>query len=150
MKMFGRCVAASTVAGSVDLAFAFGYYGWQFGVGPQRILQSVASGWLGAAAREGGWASAALGFVSHYGILVVAAWWYLLASNRSTWIRANPLPAGLLYGACIFFFMNLVVVPLSAAPPRDFQLMKELIPLAAHVFLIGPAISFTLKRTAQH
>lgn len=150
MKMFGRCVAASLVAGSVDLAFAFVYYGWKFGVGPQRILQSVASGWLGAASKDGGWTSAAIGFVSHYGILVVAAWWYLLASDRSTWIRANPWLAGIAYGACIFFVMNLVVVPLSAAPPRDFQLANELVPLAAHVFLIGPAIAWTLKRTAQH
>lgn len=101
MKMFGRCVAASLVAGSVDLAFAFVYYGWKFGVGPQRILQSVASGWLGAASKDGGWTSAAIGFVSHYGILVVAAWWYLLASDRSTWIRANPWLAGIAYGACV-------------------------------------------------
>jgi hypothetical protein len=148
MNMLNRSVAAALVSGTVDLAFAFAYYGWQFGVGPQRILQSIASGWQGAAARDGGWASAALGAVSHYAILVVAAWWYLIALNRSGWMRAHPWLGGFAYGACIFFVMNLVVVPLSAAPPRNFVLLDELVPLAAHVLLIGPAISWTLRRTA--
>jgi len=148
MNALGRCLAASFVSGTADLIFAFTYYGWKFGVGPQRILQSVASGWQGAAARDGGWMSAALGAISHYAILVVAAWWYLIALNRSKWLRANPWLGGFAYGACVFFVMNLVVVPLSAAPPRNFVLMNELIPLAAHVLLVGPAISWALKKTA--
>jgi len=148
MKMFGRSAAAGFASGSVDLLFAFSYYGWKFGIGPQRILQSVASGWQGAAARDGGWPSAALGAVSHYGILIVASWWYLLALNRSTWLRANPWLGGMAYGAVIWVVMNYIVVPLSAAPPRTVVILNELVPICAHVFLVGPAIAWTLRKTA--
>lgn len=52
-------------AGVLDLLGAFVTSYWR-GVTLLRVLHSVASGWLGAAAFTGGYKAAALGFVSHF------------------------------------------------------------------------------------
>src|SRR3954471_17723499 len=64
-----------------DITFAFVMSGLR-GVGPVRVLQSVASGLLGEAAKEGGLATAALGAVLHFLIAFVWATVYWVASRR--------------------------------------------------------------------
>ena len=54
----------------------------QAGISPTRVLQSVASGWLGKQAFNDGMPAAVLGLLSHYGILFVAAALYLAAGRR--------------------------------------------------------------------
>jgi hypothetical protein len=49
------------VAGTLDISYATGFSYWRSGTPPARILQSVASGLLGADAYQGGASTAALG-----------------------------------------------------------------------------------------
>ncbi len=80
-------VGAAAVAGTLDLASIFALLAPR-GIGPERILQSVASGWLGkAGAAAGGAEAAAIGFASHYGIMLVFAAFYLLVSPRWPFAR---------------------------------------------------------------
>src|SRR5215210_4129557 len=69
------------LAGLGDITFAFVVSGLR-GVGPVRVLQSVAGGLLGDAAKTGGTGSAALGAVLHFLIAFIWAAVYWLASRR--------------------------------------------------------------------
>ena len=104
------------LAGAGDITFAFVVNGLR-GVGPVRVLQSVAGGLLGAAAREGGLAAAALGAALHFLIAFAAAAVYWVAGRRLGVLVRRPVVCGLLYGVAVYLVMNFVVVPLSAVPP---------------------------------
>ena len=140
---------AGVIAGSLDLAFAFSFHGLVSGVSPLRILQTIATGWLGMDAFKGGAAAAALGLVSHYGILIGAAALYFVALSRLRWMRGNAVLCGALFGVCIYAFMHVVVLPLSNAPPFRPSLLGTSADFAMHVLVLGPAIALTLRRFAR-
>ncbi|GAB3386755.1 hypothetical protein [Lysobacter fragariae] len=102
--------------GTFDLIFACSFWGALFDVPPIRILQSIAAGVQGDAARQGGIPSAVLGAACHYFIATVMVATYYLASGRWTALVAQPLRHGLAYGAWLYVAMTWIVVPLSNAP----------------------------------
>ena len=129
------------LAGLGDITFAFVVSGLR-GVGPVRVLQSVAGGLLGRAAAEGGLATAALGAVLHFLIAFAWATVYWLASRKLRVLVRHPVVCGLLYGAAVYFFMYFVVLPLSAVyfkPSRE--LSSILLNSAGHMLLVGLPIA---------
>jgi MOSC domain-containing protein YiiM len=46
----------------------------------------------------------------------------VLASRRLQLLKIHAVPAGLLYGAAVYFFMNYLVLPMSAVAADKFQL----------------------------
>jgi uncharacterized membrane protein YagU involved in acid resistance len=52
-------------------------------------------------------------------ITFVATAVYYLASRKLTFLIRRAVLWGVLYGIAIYFFMNFIVVPLSAAPKFD-------------------------------
>jgi uncharacterized membrane protein YagU involved in acid resistance len=106
--------AGGAVIGTLDLAFAILFW-LRHDVAPVRILQSIARGWLGDAAFEGGAAAAWLGAVSHYCIATMFVVAYYLAARRMPKLLAHPVRNGLGYGVLLYLAMNFVVLPLSAA-----------------------------------
>ena len=136
-------------AATCDIVYAF-VMSASAGVSPTRVLQSVASGWLGNAAFEGGQAGAALGLVSHYGILFAAAALYLVASRRFAVLRDQAVICGLLFGVGIYLFMNFVVVPLSAVPFEfKYTPAKLTRDLLVHTCLVGLPIALAIRRFAR-
>ncbi len=100
------------IAGSVDILIA-AWIGW---LNPIIILHAIASGALGRASFFDGAASAVLGVVLQWAMSLIIAAIYVIASRRvSLLIRYWPV-CGIAYGTIIFFVMNYLVVPLSAAP----------------------------------
>ena len=135
-----RTVLLAGCAGaSVDLIFAFFFFGATLGITPMRIMQSVASGLYGRASFDGGLTTALVGFVAHYFILIVAAWWYWLASRRWPRLNLNWVPSGAAFGLAIYVVMTYVVVPLSAAPRGKPTLIN-----VVGQFLIHPVIGMTI------
>jgi uncharacterized membrane protein YagU involved in acid resistance len=135
------------VAGVCDITYAIGISYLRRGVPPLRVLQSVASGWLGEEAFQGGVPAGMLGLATHFGIALTAAAIYVLASRRLPFLVRSPLAAGAAYGALIFAFMNLVVIPLSRTPPRTtFSWFVITTGLLVHMFLIGVPIAFAARR----
>lgn len=136
----GRAIGwGGLLAGVGDITFAFVV--WR-SVGPVRVLQSVASGLLGPAAREGGLATAALGAVLHFTIAFIWATVFWLASRRLKVLVRHPVVCGLLYGAVVYAFMYFVVLPLSAIRanfPRDAS--SILLNSAGHMLLVGLPIA---------
>ena len=134
------------LAGAGDITFAFVVNGLR-GVGPERVLQSVASGLLGEAAKEGGLAAAALGAALHFLIAFIWATVYWLLSRRLKVLVRRPVVCGLLYGFAVYAFMYLVVVPLSAAYFKPtFTPYTVSLNGAGHMLLVGLPIALAARR----
>ena len=111
-----------------------------------RTLQSVASGLLGRAALQGGWGAAALGLFLHFTIAMGAATVYYCVSRKLNVLAERPWMSGVLFGALVYLFMNLVVVPLSAAP---FRIPLQITGLSVHMFLVGLPIALSVGHFAR-
>jgi hypothetical protein len=138
------------LAGVGDILFAFIFYWLRNGISPVRILQSIASGLLGAQAREGGLASAALGAVLHFVIAFTAAAIYYAASRKLGFLVRQAVLCGLLYGVVVYLVMNFVVLPLSAFPGKGVPPLAVMIPgLLAHMLVVGLPIALAVRRYSR-
>jgi hypothetical protein len=100
--------------GTLDILDAFVFFGIR-GVGPQRILHSIAAGLLGRdAAIAGGLPTALLGLLLHFIIATGVVATYYLVSGKLRILVRYPIICGLVYGLVVFYVMQLVVLPLSA------------------------------------
>ena len=132
-------------AGFFDIIFA----STLSGVTPDRVFKYIAAGWVGLPAmRAGGTDMVALGAASHFSLALIFAAFYVFVSRALPVLRRQWLVFGLLYGASLHVFMNLVVVPLSALhrDPRAMPLGSYLINLAGQALLFGLPISFFAQR----
>jgi hypothetical protein len=85
------------------------------GASPVRIFQGIAAGLLGRqAAIEGGVATAMLGVALHFVVALGIVSTYYAASRKIRVLTTHPLLCGAIYGVVVYFFMNQVVIPLSA------------------------------------
>lgn len=136
---------AGAVAGFLDI-IAASIQAWLAGRTPMRMLQGIASGWLGKSTTSYGWWSAALGLVSHFTIATIWAAIFFLASRRLRFLIRQPWVWGALYGVFVYFAMQEIVIPLSAIHrhlPRDPQnLIKGLL---IHVICIGWPIALVIR-----
>jgi len=133
--------------GVLDIGQAFIVFGLLRGAAPVRVLQSVASGLLGAKAFQGGAGSAALGLTLHFLIAFTAAAIYYAASRNIGFMNQRAVLSGLLYGEMVFLFMNFVVVPLSAihrVPP--FTMAQLITGPIGHTFLVGLPIALAVRK----
>lgn len=144
-------LAGGLLAGTLDLIYICTL--WSFkGVGPTRILQSVASGWIGReAAIAGGAGTALLGFASHFGIAIAMACTYFLVSRRWDVLVRNPWRYGALYGALLYVVMNHIVVPLSAAGDARTGAFgwMDASHLTAHMLLIGIPCALAARKASD-
>jgi uncharacterized membrane protein YagU involved in acid resistance len=142
-------VAGGFTAGVLDIASAI--FAWlPRGVSPQRILQSVASGALGADAFQGGWSTALAGLGFHFLIAFTAAAVFYMASRKIDFLTRHPIWSGLAYGEVVYLFMNFAVIPLSAiGKVPGFVIPQSLItgPLG-HLVFVGLPISLAVLRYA--
>ena len=134
------------IAGVLDAIDGVIAYGTQ-GLNPIQVLQYIASGALGKSAFQGGLTTAALGAAFHFSIAWVAAAVFVLASRRLDILKTYAVPSGLLYGAVVYFFMNYLVLPLSAVAPAAFQLGLFLNGVIGHALFVGLPISLLARRT---
>jgi hypothetical protein len=131
--------------GVLDITAALVVYGF-FGARPIRLLQGIAGGLLGPRAFSGGLATALLGLVCHFSIAFSAAAVYVGMSRLLPFLVEQTVLAGVLYGVAVYFFMNHVVVPLSAATKRPFSLKMMAIGIVIHMFCVGLPIAIAARR----
>lgn len=143
-------VLGGALAGTLDLLFASVVYGYARGGTEEDVLHSIASGWLGRRAFDGGGPTAVLGFFTQYLIAVGAAAVFYAASRWFPVLCRRPVPAGLAFGAGLYAFMYRVVMPLSAIPFKPSFAAPALLPaLAAHMILIGLPIALCASRLGR-
>jgi hypothetical protein len=111
------------------------------------VYQYLASGALGNAAFAGGIGTALLGVVFHLFVAFVVAAVFILSADRIPLLRRYPFPSALGYGFGVFIVMNLMVLPLSAAPPLPPPTMPQLIVLIVdHLLVIGLPLGLIVRR----
>ena len=136
---------AGLLAGSLDLAAAC-TQAFLNGRPALRVLQSIASGWLGRSSYSGGGATAALGLVTHYFIAIVAATVFWATSRRYPQLVRHAWRWGASYGLVVYAVMYEIVMPLSAIHRRIPRTQQDLITgLLIHVFCVGLPIALTVR-----
>ena len=143
---FGRAILwGGLVAGVLDAVDGVIAFATQ-GLNPIQVLQYIASGLLGKSAFQGGIATAALGTVFHFLIAFVAAAVYVVAGRLMPALKKQAVTFGLLYGAAVYFFMNYLVLPLSAVGPSPFKLGLFLNGVIGHAAFVGLPIAWFARR----
>ncbi|RTQ48861.1 DUF1440 domain-containing protein [Hymenobacter gummosus] len=138
---------AGLLAGTLDISAALLVFsGLLQKLGPQTLLQSVASGALGKAAYAGGWATALLGLGLHYLIALLWAALYVAAARAWPALRRQWVLGGVLYGVVVWAVMNLVVLPLSRAGRGPLTLQGIVINLVILILMVGLPIAWTTRR----
>jgi len=141
-KEFLRAAAlGGLVSGTLDAAdgvVAFGLYG----MNPIEVLQFIASGAFGPSAFDGGFRMAGAGAAFHFVIAFVAAAVYAAGASAAPMLRRNWIAAGLLYGAWVWLFMNLVVLPFSNVVPGPSGLPLFVNGIIGHAVFVGLPIAW--------
>jgi hypothetical protein len=146
-RLVTAILIAGLAGGLVDFVYASVMFGLMRGKPIYKVWQGVAAGWLGKAASDGGYASGALGAVTHFGIALCMAATYALAATRLSVLHRRPLLAGGLYGVALYAFMYGAVLPLRFGAPYRWHGLSSLGDLASHVG-VGVAIAWVLSRRA--
>jgi hypothetical protein len=114
------------------------------------VWQYIASGILGNAAFEGGIATALLGLFIHLIISLVIVGVFILSADRIPLLRRHPIAGSLLYGFGVFVVMNMIVTPLSAAPPLPAPTLPWLIEaVIEHIVIVGLPLGILVQRNAS-
>lgn len=114
------------------------------------VWQYIASGALGNAAFEGGVATVLLGLLFHLIISFVIAGVFILSADRIPLLRRYAMAGALLYGFGVFIVMNLIVLPLSAAPLLPAPTTPWLIEaVVEHVLGIGLPLGILVRRNVN-
>jgi uncharacterized membrane protein YagU involved in acid resistance len=139
-------LVGGSIAGALDILFAIVFAGYN-GMPPSRLLQTVASGLLGEAAFSGGLGSAVAGLLLHFAMAYAWAALFVVAARRLPMLVRQPVLSGIVFGVVVFFFMRLVVLPLSAFPyPVTFKPLGTVLDLLSHTLLFGVPIALATRR----
>jgi hypothetical protein len=158
MKSLKPILYAGALVGVLDITAACINARIAYGFPPARVLKGVASGLLGRAALEGGFATAALGLMMHLTMaLTVATIFYAL-------IQRFPLPrklsavvaVGLFYGAAVFVVNNFGTAPflswvrsLYLHTPVVFKPPMGWSQLVIHLFCVGLPVALVMHRYSK-
>lgn len=135
------------IVGVLDLAYAIVVYSPRAAI---LIPQTISSGLLGSnRAYEGGIETAALGVLLHFVIAMGAAAVYYFLSRGLPLLKEHAVLCGLMYGALVYEFMHVVVLPLSAAPPSRMPLFLKACEFVEHWFFVGLPISLSVRRYSR-
>ena len=136
-RIFQAIWAGGITAGTFDVfAALLIYHGTASG-----LAKAIARGWYGPAVKTMPTWVEAVGLASHYGILLIAAAVFVLASLRWAILRRTAWISGPLFGAAIYVVMHYLIVPLSnsnGTPPTGLNFELE---FAGHLFLVGLPIA---------
>jgi hypothetical protein len=143
IRLSRTALYAGLMAGALDMAAAV-LLNLEY---PARVIfQSVAAGWLGAAAFEGGWPTAWLGLASHFGIMLGFAVAWVVLAVRAEVARSRWVIAGTVWGIAVWGVMVFLVVPLSNATLPFPDLRGAVEGLLTHIVCIGWPMAWIARR----
>ena len=138
---------AGFVAGILDLTAACVT---NYRLSPVIIFQSIAAGIYGKASYEGGAKTAILGVFLHFVIAFGAATVFYFASRKINLLISQPIISGIIYGILVYWFMQLVVLPLSNFPSKfNFAVTSVIVGMIVHILCIGLPIAFIIRRFSK-
>jgi len=145
-RAFPAIVVGGLIVGAVDLLYAVAVYSPRH---PILVPQTIASGILGAKSYGEGAYSSALGVVLQFVIALGAATVYYLGSRRLKFLVSHAVASGLAYGALVFLFMHIVVVPLSAVAKGDTPHVYMAFEFVWHWFGVGLPIALSVRHYSR-
>ena len=145
-RPFPAIFVGGLVVGVLDLIYAIVVYSPHQ---PILIPQTIASGILGLTSYDGGMQTAVLGTFLHFVIALGAATVYYLASRKLPFLLTRAVLCGLVYGAFVYFFMHIVVLPLSATPKGHMPLLYRVAEFVEHWFCVGLPISLSVRHYSR-
>jgi hypothetical protein len=143
---FPPIMVGGLIVGVLDLVYAIVVYSPHQ---PILVPQTIASGILGIKSYGGGVGTAVLGVILHFVIAIGAATVYYLASRRLTFLVSRAVLCGLIYGALVYLFMHLVVVPLSATPKGPTHFIYQAFEFVEHWFCVGLPIALSVRHYSR-
>jgi len=138
------------VAGTLDISENLIFNAFR-GITPAMVFRYIASGLIGMHnSIAGGMASVALGVALHYFIALCWTAVFYAASRKFAVLVRRPVICGLLYGALVYLFMNLIALPLSHVPHARaaVTVASRINGVLALLFCIGLAISLLVSKYA--
>lgn len=137
-------LSAGALAGVLDITAAC-VQGLLRGRSVVRVLQSVATGWVGRDAYAHGLWSAALGLVTHFGIATTWAAVFWLASRSIPALVRNAWVSGAVYGVFVYAVMYEMVIPLSEIHRRVPRTPQDIVTgLLIHITCVGWPIAMVI------
>ncbi len=122
------------------------------GRSPRGMFQYIASGLIGRASNEGGWATVLLGVSLHFLIAFIWTTIYYGASLRLPALIRQALICGPIYGVVVYFAMQMIVLPLSAIrkPAFSFATPRQMLQgIIVHIICVGLPIALFARRSAE-
>jgi hypothetical protein len=141
-QSFLAIAVGGVIVGILDLVYAIVVYSPHH---PILIPQTIASGVLGMKSYRGGAQTAVLGVLLHFMIALGAAAVYYFVSRKLSFLVDHAVVSGLIFGALVYFFMHLVVLPLSAASLGHTPLMYQACEFVEHWFCVGLPIALSVR-----
>jgi hypothetical protein len=141
----GRAILVGMlIVGTLDALDAIVVFGLR-GATPAAIFRSIAAGLVGRqAAAQGGLETVLLGVALHYFIAFGIVSVYYLASRVLPVLARHPFRYGPIYGVLVYFFMNLVVIPLSAIGPGRGIVLNWLFVNGIFIHIVGVGLPSAL------
>jgi hypothetical protein len=119
---FKRVLLTGLLAGVLDLTYAYLDVLVRSGRFAAKMFQYIAGGALGlASSMKGGLPVILLGVFCHFFIAFSFTLFFFLLYRKIKLSLLNPYVLALLYGIFIWCVMNLLVLPLTALPPRTID-----------------------------
>jgi glucan phosphoethanolaminetransferase (alkaline phosphatase superfamily) len=156
MKAIKPILYAGALCGVLDITAAWINAHMTSGATFTRVLQSVAGGFLGRGAYQGGFAAAVLGLALHFTmVLIVVSVFYALSRWFPLLLR-HPVAAGLLYGAAVFGINNFGTAPvlswvrsLYLHTPVVFKPPMGWSQLVIHLFCVGLPVALVIAHYSR-
>jgi hypothetical protein len=148
MRLLKAAIATGLAGGALDFAAASIIYPLAYPTATfSRIWQSVAAGLIGRdAARAGGTETALLGIGLHFFIALCAGMVLAITMSRAEIFRRLWPVSGAIYGLAMYYFMQKVVLPLSATGAQHPDAKSLLIGLGIHIFIFGIGSAFVARQ----
>jgi len=142
---------AALLVGTLDIAGALTQYYIKTGKAPFKpVLTFVASGLFGKAAFTNGDVMMLAGLAIHYCIAAAFTILFFLTLAKASFAKEQKLLTGVLYGAFVWFVMNVLVLPITNAPklPKDFWGVA--IGMLILIVCIGVPLAYMANTKNQH
>lgn len=120
-------------------------FSWLRGGVPIRVFQYVASGALGRDVYKGGWKTFLIGVMFHFIVAFGVATVFYAASRFLPMLIRHAIVCGMIYGVVVYFVMNKIVIPLSAAAKLPFSWAGFLNGIIGHALLVGLPVALIAR-----
>ncbi len=146
---FPKIITAGLLVGTLDISAALIRYYAKTGKNPMTVPKYIASAVFGEEAFAGGNSMIIWGFLFHYLIAVSFTIFFFFLYRNLRLLSYNPVLTGIVYGLFIWAVMDMLIVPLSAAPVIPFSLSGAVIAALILIICIGMPLALLARHWSK-